>query len=492
MKHIEECVGESIQKFGNKVLFIDQVSGEEVSFSAFGRMLAQVAALLEREGVSDGDVVTLISENSVDLAILLYGIILHGAIAKPLNPKLTSAEIMNLLQHSGSRVILSDRDVSLDGFDGKLISISAFRDCRPGDTDRVPAKNIDDTAGALLVYTSGTTGQPKGILLNRRNITSNVLTAIEWLSLDSRHAKLCILPLFHTFGFISDLSTMIFCGGMVVILPTFDLSRLKLIETALVEHQVNSFSAVPLIFNTMHSLNLKISQGSMRFCVSGAAPLSDKVATAFYESYGIPIIPAYGLTETTCFCTISPVDKIVKGSIGVPANIKINVVSDDETILGPRQVGELIVQGESVIEGGYFKSLAECYSSVHTGWFKTGDLGYFDEEGYFFITGRKKNMAIRGGEKVYLEDIDRCLGDLDGVIDSATVRVEDKMIEKIACFVVLDKNCGLIADDIMRFIKDRVGKSKCPDAIVFHDSIPRTATNKIKIGELQQRAKEFV
>ncbi|HEX8090924.1 MAG TPA: AMP-binding protein [Blastocatellia bacterium] len=492
MKRIEECVGESIQKFGDKVLFVDQVTGEEVSFSAFGRMLAQVAALLGREGVREGDVVTLISENSVDLAVLLYGIILHGAIAKPLNPKLTPTEILNLLEHSGSRLILSDRDVPLDGFTGRLINTSSYRDYMPGDTDRVLAKNINDAAGALLVYTSGTTGQPKGILLNRRNITTNVLTAIEWFSLDSRHSKLCILPLFHTFGFISDLSTMIFCGGKVAILPTFDLSRLKLIEAALLEQKVNSFSAVPLIFNTMNSLNLKINQGSMRFCISGAAPLSDKVATAFYESYGVRIIPAYGLTETTCFCTISPVDKIIKGSIGVPANIKIKVVSDDETVLGPRQVGELIVQGESVIEGGYFRSSVECYSSVHTGWFKTGDLGYFDEEGYFFITGRKKNMAIRGGEKVYLEDIDRCLGDLDGVIDSATVRVEDKMIEKIACFVVLDKDSGLVADDIMRFIKDRVGKSKCPDAIVFHDSIPRTATNKIKIGELQHRAKEYV
>lgn len=492
MKVLSAFVSESIKRHRDRTLLVEPSTGEEVSYLSFGHSLTQVARLLKREGVTKGDVVTLVSDNSIDLATMIYGIIASGAIAKPLNPSLTPVEMLNLINHSGSKLIFADGVAAPSGFHGKSLGISTYRDVRPFPADEVSAEAIVEDDGALLIYTSGTTGHPKGVLLSQRNLAANTLTAIEKFRLDRTHVKACVLPLFHTFGFISDLSAAIVCGGKVVILPTFDITRLKDLAAATHEHRVNSFSAVPLIFELLVRLGCDLNRDSMKFCISGAAPLSERVAVDFRRKYGFPIIPAYGLTESTCFCTISPMDGIVDSAIGKPADMEIKVISDSDNELWAGERGELIIKGESVMRGGYFRNPEKCYADAEGYWFRTGDLGYFDGEGYFFITGRKKNMAIHGGEKVYLEDIDHCLQALDAVAESATVRVEDKGGDKIACFIVLNRDGLLGAREIMSYLKENLGGYKYPDVIVFQESIPRTATNKVKVGELQLRAKQHV
>lgn len=484
---------DAIKRHADKTLLIEPSTGEEISYRLFGQRLAQVARLLKNEGVARGDVVTLVSDNSIDLATMSYGVIAYGAIAMPLNPKLTPIEMLNLLNHSGSKIMfVADGVAAPDGFEHKSLLVSTYRDVEPYEREAAFAEKVGEDEGALLIYTSGTTGNPKGVLLSQRNLTANTLIAIDKFALDSTHVKACILPLFHTFGFISDLSASILCGGKVVILPTFDITRLKDLATATYQHQVNSFSAVPLIFELLVRLDCDLNRDSMKFCVSGAAPLNERVAVDFRRRYGFPIIPAYGLTESTCFCTISPMDAIVDSSIGKPAGIEIKIISDEGNELGAGEKGELIIKGESVMRGGYYKNAEPCYADAAGEWFKTGDIGYFDGEGYFFITGRKKNMAIHGGEKVYLEDIDRCLQGLDVITDSATVRVDDNGVDKIACFIVLNEERPANSREIMSFLKENLGGSKCPDVILFRDSIPRTATNKVKLAELQERAKEYL
>ena len=485
-------LSDAIKKHGDRILLVEPSTGEAISYLAFGQRLAQVARLLKNEGVARRDVVTLISDNSIDLATMIYGVIAYGAIAKPLNPKLTPIEILNLLKHSGSKIIFADGVTAPNDFEGKSLVISTYRDVEPSDPDEAWAANAGEDDGALLIYTSGTTGSPKGVLLSQRNLAANTLTAVNTFSLDSTHVKACILPLFHTFGFISDLSASILCGGKVVILPTFDITRLKDLATATHEHSVNSFSAVPLIFELLLRLDCDLNRDSMKFCVSGAAPLSEKVAVDFRRKYGFTIIPAYGLTESTCFCTISPPDAIVDSSIGKPADIEIKIISDNGKELSAGERGELIIKGQSVMRGGYYKNEEQCYADDGGDWFKTGDIGYFDSQGFFFITGRKKNMAIHGGEKVYLEDIDRCLQRFDVIADSATVRVDNNGVDRIACFVVLNEEKPASSREIISFIKENLGGYKYPDVIVFRDSIPRTATNKVRMGELQKQAKEYV
>ncbi len=449
----------------------------------FGSALGGVQRLLREHGVSPGDVVTLIAGNSIDLVVMLYGVMTYGAIAKPLNPQVTPVELQNILLHSGSSLVCMDHRISIPGFTGKYLDIDAYRQSR-GEEFLISLDKDDDPA--LLIYTSGTTSQPKGVLLSHRNIIHNTVTAIRFFTLDHSHAKICILPLFHTFGLISDLSTMALSGGTTVVLDTFDISKLSLVETAIHQYPINSFSAVPLMFDLFVRLDCELSGKHMKYCISGAAPLRESTAAEFFKRYNFPIVPAYGLTETTCFATISPPGRIKGKSAGIPAAVDLMVTRTDGHEAGPHEIGELFLAGESVMPQGYFKGSADCFGGPKNKWFKTGDLGYHDEEGYIYITGRKKNMIIRGGEKVYLEDVDACLTGMNAIADSATIRFEEDGIEKIAAFVVPREGMQLAPDEVMSYTGQKLGSLRTPDVVIFSARIPRTSTNKVKIRELQE------
>ena len=488
MKTINHYVAKSIARFPNQPCLVDWSTGEEITYAQFGRHLARVANLLQSEGIREGDIVTLIADNSLDMAIMFYGVIVYGAVAKPLNPRLTTPEIAKLLNHSGSRLVFMDREINLEGFKGRRLPIAAYRDTESYNVGGLLSKSFSDDNGAELIYTSGTTGTPKGVLLSHRNIVHNVCMAIEKLRLDNTHVKLCLLPLFHNFAFISDLSAGLFCGAKIVITSGFDVTKLSSLERAIEQHKVNSFSAVPLMFELFVRFNCRINAPSMKFCISGAAPLKEKVALSFLEKYGFPIIPAYGLTESTCFCTISPLESIVFRSIGRPAGNQIKIISDHGEELPQGEVGELIIKSESVMRGNHFRSEVTCFLDAEKTWLQTGDLGYYDDNGYLYITGRKKNMVIRGGEKVYLEDVDVCLSELEGVAESATVPFEEAEVEKIVCVVVLEPGAKLTWFEILSYIRERMGQYKCPELIIFQDKIPRTPTGKVKLSEIQRLA----
>ncbi|HEY2391527.1 MAG TPA: class I adenylate-forming enzyme family protein [Candidatus Angelobacter sp.] len=483
MKTLSHYLGQSLRTHKDKVFLVEPSTGETLTFDEFGSALGGVQRLLREQGVSAGDVVTLIAGNSIDLVVMLYGVMTYGAIAKPLNPQVTPVELQNLLFHSGSSLVCVDHRMSIPGFTGKYLDIDSYRQNRG--QQFLPSLDQQDKP-ALLIYTSGTASQPKGVLLSHRNIVHNTVTAIEYFSLDHTHAKICILPLFHMFGLISDLSTMAFCGGMTVVLDTFDITKLSFIEEAIHQYSINSFSAVPLMFDMFVRMNCDLAGKSMKFCISGAAPLREGTAAEFFEKYHFPIIPAYGLTETTCFATISPPARIKAKSAGVPAAVRVKVARADGQEAAPHEIGELLLAGESVMRQGYFKGSAGCFADRGNQWFKSGDLGYRDNDGYIYITGRKKNMIIRGGEKIYLEDVDTCLTGMSAIAESATIRFEEEGTEKIAVFAVPREGIHLAPNEVMAYIGQKLGILRVPDVVIFSARIPRTSTNKVKIRELQE------
>jgi len=483
MKTLSHCLALSLHRYRDKVFLIEPSTGETLTFAEFGSSLGGVHRLLREHGVSPWDVVTLIAGNSIDLVVMLFGVITYGAIAKPLNPQVTPVELQNLLLHSGSSLVCGNHHINIPGFTGKYLDIDSYRQSR----DQEFLVSLDkEEDPALLIYTSGTTSQPKGVLLSHRNIIHNTNTAIRFFALDQTHSKICILPLFHTFGLISDLATMALSGGTTVVLDTFDITKLSFVEAAIHQYPINSFSAVPLMFDLFLRLNCDLSGKHMKFCVSGAAPLRESTAGEFFQRYNFPIVPAYGLTETTCFATISPPGRIKVKSAGISAAVTVRVTRSDGHEAGPREIGELLVAGESVMPRGYFKGSSDCFGGPNNGWFKTGDLGYSDEEGYIYITGRKKNMIIRGGEKVYLEDVDICLTEMNAIADSATIRFEEDGTEKIAVFAVRREGKQLATDDVTSYIGQKLGSLRTPDVVIFSARIPRTSTNKVKIRELQE------
>lgn len=482
---ISYYLAQSVHRHKDKDLFIEPSTGEHLSFNDFAVALGGVHQFLQQQGVGRKDIVTLIAANSIDLAVMMYGVITYGAVAKPLNPQVTSQEIKNLLDHSGSRIIFADHRIDLPGYTGKYFDIDSYRETTARNRHFIPGLDCKDDP-ALLIYTSGTTSQPKGVLLSHRNIAHNVLTAVQFYRLDHEHTKICILPLFHMFGFISDFSTMVFCGGTTVVLDTFDITRLSSVEAAIHQYDVNSFSAVPLMFELCIRFGCNLAGKHMKFCISGAAPLRQKTADHFLQAYGFPILQAYGLTETTCFATISPPGAARNNSAGIPASLTIRIMRQEGAEAVSGEIGEVWLAGESVMANPYFKSSIGCFAFEGQQWFKSGDLGYRDADGYVYITGRKKNMVIRGGEKIYLEDVDACLAELDTVADNACIRFEDGGSEKIAAFVVAREGTRITELEIMQFVESRLGTMRTPDLVIFSVRIPRTSTNKVKIRELQE------
>jgi long-chain acyl-CoA synthetase len=332
--------------------------------------------------------------------------------------------------------------------------------------------------GGLLVYTSGTTGDPKGVLLREPHIGSNVAFAIDHFGYDSSWTAASVLPLFHTFTIVSDLLPMLVSGGRTIITSGFSMNELKATARAFSDFRVQSYSGVPIIFDTLLAMRI-VMPDSLRFAVAGAAPLTEQTRSRYLKSYGHPIIPCYGLSESTCFAAASPLHDIRPGAVGRPANIEIEIFDEAGAPLPTGENGEVAMRGPSVLSQGYYKDGGKHQEAfTRLGWFLTGDIGRFDEDGYLYITGRKKNMLIRGGEKIYLEDVDRCLSTHPGVSDCCTIQVASGRHEERCVAFIVWKGSEVEKEVIVEHVMGALGPLSRPDEIVTTDQIPRSPSGK--------------
>lgn len=467
---------------------IDFRSGKESTYRELAADIAACLVRFETMGIGQGDVVAIVSENCHEMVAFMYAVIIAGAKIAPLNPKLSPEESGNILRHSEAKLVcirsLSDRD-SLPS-DTTTCELSEFFAGREGigfeEFELVTRKTAKE--GGLLIYTSGTTGRPKGVIISSNSIAHNVASVLEVLQPDEGHRRLCLLPLFHTFGFISDVSMSLLSGASVVVMRSFDVTQVQEIEEAIWRHKPNSFSAAPLIFEILEKMDCAIGPSSLKYLISGAAPLSEETRLAYESKYQTSILPAYGLTETTCFCTLSRPGRIVPKSTGKPVGIDLIVVDEISNPVLPMIPGEVVVRGGSVFSGRYYKSDLDIRVEG-TDYIRTGDIGYLDEEDNLFLVSRIKNMAIRGGEKVYLDDLDSFARKYEFVSDIAHVKVEAENIDNIHCFYV--ENPGFDLQSFQAWLVSGIGAQKFPDQFHSIRVIPRTPTNKVKIGELSAR-----
>ncbi|MEL6862985.1 MAG: class I adenylate-forming enzyme family protein [Bacteroidota bacterium] len=470
--------------FKTALLGIDEKTS--ISYAMLQQGVRQLAHLLEMAAVPQGSVINISCQGRLNQAVYLLCGLQLPYIISPLNPSYKKGELGRIIDHSQTALVITDQPTLFEDFPVKRLVADVEGLCSVGESTGVPT--TFQCPGQLLIYTSGTTGQPKGILLTGQNIMKNTDEAIGAFGYTDQSVSASILPMFHTFTLISDLIPLIRQGGTCVICPTFTAQSSFRIQQAILDHGVQSFSAVPIIFQVMSSLFKPVAESPLAFVISGAAPLSELVRLTYGQKFKHPIIPCYGLGEATCFATISPMDGIKPKAVGKPAGIDIQVVDseDMERELAAGQVGEIVVKGDSVIAAGYFKDRIERICYTESGSFITGDLGYFDEEGYLYIAGRKKNMIIRGGEKVYLEDVDRCLEEIEMVKEGVSIAlVETGQQDQAISFIVLKP--GEIEDPqvIIDFIRSRLSIQHTPDQILFIDEIPRTKTGKPIINELR-------
>jgi acyl-coenzyme A synthetase/AMP-(fatty) acid ligase len=456
--------------------------------------------VLHGRNIGPGSCIALRSERPLQQAVMIIAGLANGVIVNTINPGLSAAMLDGQLRHARPELLIIGEGGELPD------SVAADLPCAHWDELFTAVKDFDPNVAAqamdsmipstedlagLLVYTSGTTGEPKGVLLHWRQIAANVRHAIDALGYEAGWIAGSLLPRFHTFTIISDLLPSLFLGGRTVLVNTFDLPGAKSIVEAFRRHGVYSYSAPATILEVWCTLRAWVDTPSLRFAVAGAAPLKERTRLAYSASFGHPIIPCYGLSETTCFATISQAESIRPGAVGKPAGIEICVFDELGTLAPRGATGELAMRGPSVIRDGYFRDHERRFAKSFTsdGWFLTGDIGRIDEDGYVFVTGRKKNMVIRGGEKVYLEDLDRCLFDYPGVVDCASIaQCEPGAADVALTFIVTADNQPISREDISALVRSVLTHRHIPDRVYFIDRIPRTPSGKASHPELLARA----
>jgi long-chain acyl-CoA synthetase len=349
------------------------------------------------------------------------------------------------------------------------------------DADKLKDREVSEEDVAGIIYTSGTTGYPKGVLLTHKNYVVNadqVSTACQ-MTEDDRF--LCILPLFHVNGQIVTTVSPLFAGGSMVLLRGFSPKEFL---PKLSHYRATAFSGVPTVYAILNNLPdaEEYDLSALRFCICGAAPMPVEVFETFERKYKAFILEGYGLSEGTCASSINPLDGTRKiGSIGIPfKDQEMKIFDENDKELAPEQIGEIVVRGPNVMKG-YYKNEEATRETLRNDWLHTGDLGYIDEDGYFFIKGRKKEMVIRGGENIYPKEIEEVLYKHPAVAEAAVVGVPDKIWgEEVAAFVVLKEGAELKPQEVIDYCKEHLANYKCPRIVEVADSLPKTATGKIQ------------
>ena len=515
---------ESARRFPQNVAL--EFLGKTLSYQELWGLARRFAQGLKDLGVRPGDRVAIMLPNSPQFVIAFYGTLLAGGVGVNTNPMYTPRELHHQLRDAGARFLvildqLLPRYLEVKGevpvekvvrtgiqdylpFPKNLLYPLLLRRkgeapkaleglpwrafLRPGTPRPVPL-DLDDLA--LLQYTGGTTGLAKGAMLTHRNLSANALQVRAWIP-DFREGEEVVLgaiPFFHVYGMTVAMNLALLGGAKLVLLPR---PEIKAIVEAIEKHQVTLFPGVPTLyvaFNNFPGIE-KRNVKSIRICLSGAAPLPVEVAKRFEELTGARLIEGYGLSEASPVTHSNPVLGLIKkGSIGMPfPGVDAKVVDEEGKELPPGEVGELAVKGPNVMKG-YWNRPEETQKTLKDGWLFTGDLAKMDEDGYFYIVDRKKDMIIAGGYNIYPREVEEVLYQHEAVQEAAVVGVPDPYRgETVAAFLVLKPEYqGKVSEkDIERFCRQNLAAYKVPRIIQFRESLPKSSVGKILKRELQK------
>jgi long-chain acyl-CoA synthetase len=487
------------------------LGGHEISYSALRDRARSFAGALSSMGVGPGDKVALMVPNVPQFVVAYYGILATGASVVPLNVLLRGAEITYHLDDSDAKVLVAWEGFLQEaraGFEGAGAScehlivvespdgsgpmgdergFGALLREHPPEFDTVQTMP-DDTA--VVIYTSGTTGRSKGAELTHANMFMNAMcNADKLLAMNEDDVAIAVLPLFHIFGQTCVMNATIYRGGTMTLVPRFEPeAALKAIQDA----GVTIFTGVP----TMYQYLLRYPEldrydtSSLRIGVSGGASMPVEVMKAVEERFGIVILEGYGLSETSPTATFNrSVEERKVGSIGLPIwGTEAKVVDGDDGEVPPGERGELALRGHHIMKG-YLNRPEATAEAMRNGWFHTGDIATMDEDGYFYIVDRVKDMIIRGGYNVYPREVEETLYEHPGVAEVAVVGVpHEELGEEVTAVIAMKEGESASEEEIISFAKDRVAAYKYPRSVAFVDELPKTATGKILKRELTKGA----
>jgi long-chain acyl-CoA synthetase len=490
---------ESAQQHGAKPVAL--FDNGAMTYAELDALSDRFAAGLRHAGVEPGDAVALQLPNIPQFLIAYFGILKAGSIVVPLNPLLKAPEVAYQLVDAQVRLFVTwagvadeaakaAADAGVDGF--YIAGLPAVHDAAVGRSfdellnGEQPTEPVfhqtEPGEVAAIIYTSGTTGQPKGAELTHFQLYMNAETPGRLFGVREDDVVLVALPLFHVFGLSSQLNVCVRFGSTMSLVTRFE--TVKVLEVIQRDH-VTVFEGVPTMYiallNEPRLDDFDVS--SLRIGISGGAAIPAEVIDAVERRLGIVVLEGYGLTETAATATFnaSAEDRKIY-SVGRPIwGVEVQIWSESGSPLpsGPDHVGELVIRGVNVMRGYHNRpdATAEAFAG---GWFHTGDLGYRDEDGYFFIVDRKKDLIIRGGYNVYPREIEEVLYTHPTVAEAAVVGVPNDLLgEEIKAFVELKAGATVTAEELISYVKQRVAAYKYPRQVEFRASLPKNATGKI-------------
>ena len=505
--NLADALRASAREYPGKVAAI--AGNTRLTYAELDGLARRLAAGLAGLGVRRGEHVALLLPNVPQFTVSYYAGLLLGCPVVPLNVLLTKDEIAYHIADSDA--------VALVVWESFFANAAAARQGQPKCKRLVVAKpDLKDTAApdgaeslnallagtaavaesaatmpddtAVVLYTSGTTGRPKGAELSHFNMHGNAeCIATKLMRYGEDTVALAVLPLFHSFGQTVIQNATILSHGTLVFLPRFDAQAVFELMHA---HRVTLFAGVPTMYFALlnHQDAARYDLSSLRYCVTGGAPMPVDVLRNFDQRYNVAILEGYGLSETSPAASFNRLDRPRKpGSIGLPLpGVELKLVDDagatiDETLVP----GEIWIRGPNVMKG-YYKQPEATAESIVNGWFKTGDVAHRDEDGFYFIVDRKKDMIIRGGFNVYPREVEEVLYAHAAVLEAAVIGVpHERLGEEVKAVVVAKAGKTIDADELVAYCKEHLAAYKYPRIVEIRESLPKTATGKILKRELR-------
>jgi long-chain acyl-CoA synthetase len=487
---------ENVRRYGEYVSLVFE--GRELTNVDQQRAASRFANALRRLGVEPNDRVVVMLPNCPEVLQSYAAITRLGAVVVPVVFLLGPSEVSHILAHSGAKLLVTSPDLAwkAEGWTGTVVLVGgeaagalswdAIVGTEP-ETFRMVERQPGDLA--VILYTAGTTGQPKGVALSHANLVSNARSAASLYELDRTQWSLAVLPLSHSYG-LTLMNAGHILGTRAVLLRWFNP---ELVLETIERHRIQQMAGVPTMY--VYLLNFpeadRFDTSSMKVWGSGAAPLPVEIVEPFEAKFGGRLLEGYGLTEA------SPVVSTHRysgerrlGSVGqaIPG-VEVAILDDHDRPLPAGEVGEVCVRGPNVMLG-YYQLPAETAETVRNGWLHTGDMGRLDADGFLYIVERKKDLIIRGGFNVYPREVEEVLYAHPAVAETAVVGVPDPLMgEDVLAFVVPKRGATTTADALIAFCQERLAKYKCPKQVRLVDTLPKSPIGKILRKELRALAR---
>jgi long-chain acyl-CoA synthetase len=467
----------------------------ELSYAELDDRSARLAALLIERGLRPGDRVGVMLPNVPDFPIAYYGVLRAGGTVVPMNVLLKRREIAFYLGDSGAKILIAWHGFAEEARAGaeeagtELIEVepAAFAATLDAAEPATAVVEADPEDTAVILYTSGTTGQPKGAELTHFNLSRNAdIASRTTCEIQQGDIVLGSLPLFHSFGQTVSMNASLRVGATLTLLPKFDPGEAL---GTMQRDRVTHFYGVPTMYGALlhHPGREKYDTSALRTCITGGASMPVEVLRGFEQAFDCIVLEGYGLSETSPVASSNhPGMERKPGSIGTPLEeVEMRVVDEDDNEVAQGEVGEIVIRGHNVMKG-YWQRPEATAEAMRGGWFHSGDMARVDEEGYFFIVDRKKDMIIRGGYNVYPREVEEVLYEHPKIREAAVLGVpHEQWGEEIGAAVVVHEGEELSPEECSEYVKERIAAYKYPRLVWFLDDLPKGPTGKILKREIE-------